>query len=397
MMGSAQRIFDGIIKPGFEAVAAEFEANFLLRGDTGAAFSAVVAGELVVDLWGGSADERCGKPWDGETIACIFSGSKGLVATCLLLLLERGLLDLDSPVAAYWPEFATAGKSHILVRHVVSHSAGMPGLLTPVSVTEATDDVSMARLLAEQAPICAPGVGLNYHALTFGWLSGELIRRIDGRSVGRMFAEEVARPLGLAAWIGLPIDQEPRVATLRRGENFGARSQARPEDEMLLWSMFENPPRFSSDPMPANSRYWRAAEIPASNGVASARAMARLYGCLASGGEIAGIRLLSADTIMRGTMPLSRGREPVIGREMAYGVGFQLQTPASLFGRPASAFGHDGAGGSMHGAWPALRTGFSYLTNTLLPSQGADPRSGALLDALYRCVDSPRARVERHG
>ncbi|MEQ1956468.1 serine hydrolase domain-containing protein [Mesorhizobium sp. CN2-181] len=389
-------VLNGIVKPGFEAVATEFEANFRHRGDTGAAFSAVVAGEMVVDLWGGWTDEQCRKSWDAETIACIFSGSKGLVATCLLLLLERGLLDLESPVAEYWPEFAAAGKDRILVRHVVSHCAGMPGLLTPVSVIDATNNVRMAQLLAEQPPICPPGIGLNYHALTFGWLSGALIRRIDGRSVGRMFAEDVARPLGLSAWIGLPADQEPRVATLKRGANFGVRTQARPQDETLVWSMFENPPRFSSDPMPANTRSWRAAEIPASNGMATARAMAYLYGCLGAGGEIAGFHLLAADTISHGTVPLCRGYEPVIGREMAYGVGFQLQTPASLFGRPATAFGHDGAGGSMHGAWPDLRTGFSYLTNTLLPSQGADPRSLALLDALHGCVDGAHASGSPH-
>ncbi|MDQ0390249.1 serine hydrolase domain-containing protein [Labrys monachus] len=378
----------GFVSPGYDAVAEQFRTNFHERGDSGAAFAAVVDGEIVVDVWGGQADRTSGRPWRSDTIAAIFSGTKGLVATCMLLLLERGRIELDRPVCAYWPEFAACGKDRMLVRHVVSHQACLPGLMTPVTVDEATDDVRMAQLLAGQAPIGEPGTQLHYHALTFGWLCGELIRRIDGRSVGRMFAEDVARPLGLDAWIGLPADQETRVAVLERGPGFGAQAQETPGTDRLAWSIWDNPPRFSADPLAMNTRSWRAAEIPAGNGIASARALALFYGCLARGGERDGIRILSPQTIGQGAECLARGVEPYLKRELAYGVGFQLQTEAAPFGEAAVAFGHDGAGGSMHGAWPELRTGFSYVTNTLLESEGRDPRSSSLLAALHGCVRS---------
>ncbi len=376
----------GLVSPGYEAVAEQFRINFRERGDRGAAFAAVVDGEIVIDIWAGWADQIKRSPWCSDTIAGIFSGTKGFVATCLLLLLERGQLDLDRPVCDYWPEFAAHGKEAVLVRHVVSHQAGLPGLTTPITVDEATDGLRMARLLADQPPICEPGTRLYYHALTFGWLCGELIRRVDGRSVGRMFAEDVARPLGLDAWIGLPLEQEPRVAVIERGPGFAAHAQGTAELDPVAWSIWENPPRFTSDPMPINTRSWRAAEIPAGNGIASARAAALLYGCLARGGDMGGVRILRPQTIEQGIRCLARGVEPYLQQTLAYGVGFQLQTDAGPFGNAAIAFGHDGAGGSMHGAWPELRTGFSYVTNTLLRSEGRDPRAVALLAALHDCI-----------
>ena len=377
----------GIVRPGYERVAAEFQENFRHRGDSsGAAFTAVVQGETVVDLYGGWANGGKSIPWHTDTIVGIFSGTKGFVAICLLLLLERGQLELERPVSAYWPEFAAQGKERTLVKHLVSHQAGLPGLMTAVTPEAATDHVRMAALLATQEPICEPGTQLHYHALTFGWLCGELIRRVDGRSVGQMFAQDVAQRLGLDAWIGLPADQEPRVALLVRGPGFGAPKPGGATTDRLAWSIWDNPPRFSSDPLPANCRYWRAAEVPASNGVASARAVARLYSCLANGGEIEGVRLLLPQTIASATRCLARGVEPFLKRDMAYGVGFQLQTESALFGKPLIAFGHDGAGGSMHGAWPALKVGFAYVTNTLIETEGRDPRSTALLDTLHDCL-----------
>jgi CubicO group peptidase (beta-lactamase class C family) len=378
----------GLVSPGYEAVTEQFEINLLERGDTGAAFAAVVDGEFVVDVWGGWADRISQRPWRADTIAGIFSGTKGFVATCLLLLIERGQLELDRPVSDYWPEFAVRGKDRILVRHVVSHHGGLPGLTTPVTAEEATDDIRMAQLLADQPAICEPGTRLYYHALTFGWLCGELIRRVDGRSVGRLFSEDVAQPLRLDAWIGLPAEEEPRVAMLERRPGFGTQKPGASGADRVAWSIWENPPRFSISPLPANARYWRAAEIPASNGVASARAAASLYGCLARGGEIGGVQILKPYTIERGTQCLARGLDPYLKRELAYGTGFQLQTETAPFGEVAVAFGHDGAGGSMHGAWPGLRTGFSYVTNTLFESDGQDPRSSALLAALHGCVRS---------
>jgi CubicO group peptidase (beta-lactamase class C family) len=376
---------EGTAAAGFEAVVAAFEGNLTERGDLGAAFAVYVDGRPVVDVWGGMADRAAGRPWRQDTIAGIFSGTKGLVATCVLMLIERGALELDAPVCRYWPEFAAEGKESVLVRHVVSHQAGLPGLTTPVTCEEVGDDVRMARLLAAQPALHPPGGGLYYHALTFGWLCGELVRRVDGRSVGRFLAEEVAGPLGLDAWIGLPAEQEPRVALLERGEGFGAqaREQQGPDTDPVAWSVWSNPPRYTSDPLPVNTRAWRAAEIPGSSGVASAASLARLYGCLARGGELDGVRLLTPETLEQGRTRLSYGAEPYLGEPMAFGIGYELQAAAPPSGPPADAFGHNGAGGSTHGAWPELRTGFSYISTTLQDLQGPDPRPTALLDALH--------------
>jgi CubicO group peptidase (beta-lactamase class C family) len=381
----------GLVLLGYEAVAEQFRLSFEQQGEHGAAFAAVVDGRLAVDLWGGCADRERGQPWRHDTLVGLFSGTKGLVATCLLLLVERGALDPERPVHAYWPEFAARGKEGILVRHLVSHHAGLPGLTTRVTPREATDDVRMARLLADQPAICPPGSRLYYHAMTFGWLCGELVRRVDGRSVGRFFADEVAGPLGLDAWIGLPAEHDARVAVLERGAGFGTQRRdgaAAHGGDRLAWSIWANPPRFATDPIPANLRYWRAAEVPGSNGTASARSLARLYGCLACGGMIDGVRLLQPQTIERGATCLARGVEPYVEETMAFGIGFQLQTEAARFGPAGVAFGHTGTGGSVHGAWPSSRVGFSYVTNTLREAGGADPRAVALLDALHDAVPS---------
>lgn len=379
----------GFLAPGFEGIAEEFERNLLERGDGGAAFAAVVDGVPVVDVWGGVKRGDTGDPWERDTLVGIFSGTKGFVATCLLQLVQRGKLNLEQPLCAYWPEFGANGKRDVLVRHVVSHRAGLPGLSTPVSSREATDPSRMAELLALQRPISPPGTRFHYHALTFGWLCGELIRRIDGRSVGRYFREEVADPLGLDAWIGLPAEQERRVATFRRGPGFGTGRADPPDDPALAriaWSIWHNPPRFSEDPLPANTRLWRAAEVPASNGIATARSVARLYGCLACGGEIDGIRVLSPEALAVGRTCLTRDVEPFLNEPMAFGTGFELQADGPRFGPVSAAFGHTGTGGSVHGAWPEFRTGFSYVTNTLHHSGGVDPRALALLRVLHDCL-----------
>lgn len=378
------------VAPGFEGVAAAFEANFAEHRELGAAFAAYVDGEPVVDLWGGIADRSCSAPWSADTLVGIFSGSKGLVAACIAVLVDRKMLDLEAPICSYWPEFAAQGKGGILVRDLVCHQAGMPGLLTPVSLEEAEDDVRMARLLAEQSPLSPPGSELRYHAVTFGWLCGELIRRVDGRSVGRFLADEIAAPLGLEVWIGLPESEERRVAVIEGDEAFTAEMEEfvcdRDVDE-VAWSIWANPPRFSEGQLAANLRSWRAAEVPATNAVVAARSLARLYGCLARGGELDGVRLFSAETAALVGRRLASGSDPVVGAELAYGVGFRVQTDERQLGPPADAFGHGGAGGSVHGAWPSLRTGFSYTPNMLGADAAVDPRAEALLEALHAAVE----------
>jgi CubicO group peptidase (beta-lactamase class C family) len=346
-----------------------------------------------VDLWSGIADRRSEAPWQHDTLVGIFSGTKGLVATCLLLLIERGLLELDVPVSRYWPEFSARGKQDVLVRDVVCHQAGLPGLLTPVSIEEATDDVRMAQLLAAQQTIVPPGTTPLYHAITFGWLCGELIRRTDGRSVGRLLREEIAQPLDLEIWIGLPERYEARVAFLERDAAFWRQHNAAvgdTEPDPVAWSIWSNPPRFSEGELAANRRAWHAAEIPATNGIVSARSMARLYGCLANGGSLAGVRILSPETIEAGRRCLARGHDPYLDAPLAFGTGFELQTCAMGLGPAPDAFGHTGAGGSVHGAWPSLKTGFSYAPNMLGSLSTMDPRADALLGSLHAALDRRR-------
>jgi CubicO group peptidase (beta-lactamase class C family) len=391
---SRMRYASGSVAPAFEGVVEAFERNFAERRDVGAAFAAYLDGVPVVDLWGGLADRRRGIPWRHDTLIGIFSGSKGLVAVCLLLLIERGQLALNVPVARYWPEFAANGKEDILVAHLVSHRAGLPGLLTPVTLDEATDSRRMAALLAAQAPIARPEEGLWYHPVTWGWLVGELVRRVSGRSVGRFFAEEVARPLGLEAWIGLPDRLQPRVAVMERAPGFevGFPIVEREADE-LTWSIFSNPPRFHGRELAANQWRWRAGEVPSTNAVVTSRSVARLYGCLARGGELDGFRLLRPETVERGRRCLARGTDPYVG-EMAIATGFGLQSADRYFGPPPDAYGHEGTRGSLHGAWPGLRVGFSYAPNVLARGDAEDPRAMRLLEALHAAVRGASRRTD---
>lgn len=395
MPGSGTARAQGSAAPGFEPVAEAFERNFAERGELGAAFAAVVDGEPVVDLWGGIADSRQARAWRQSTLVGVFSGSKGLVATCMALLVERGLLALDAPVCRYWPEFGAEGKEQILVGDVLTHEAGLPGLDTPVSVEEATDALRMAQLVAAQRPTSSPGSGPRYHAMTFGWICGELVRRVDGRSVGRFLHEEVAAPLELEVWIGLPTSRQEDVAFLERSPDFVREQNEVAVDrdaDPLAWSLWSNPPRFADGELAGNLRSWRAAEVPATSGIVAARSLARLYGCLARGGEIDGVELLAPGTLERVRSRVARGRDPYLG-EVAFAGGFEVQTADMALGPPKDAFGHAGAGGSVHGAWPGLRTGFSYAPNLLNSLGAADPRAVTLLDALHDAVGAHRARL----
>lgn len=378
-----ERTVSGAVEPGFESVAHAFEANFTERGETGAAFSAVVDGRPVVDLWGGMADGEADRPWGRDTVQLVFSGTKGLTATCLLVLADRGVLRLDAPVSQYWPEFGAAGKEAIRVCDVLAHRARMPGIPEPVMLGDLLDGAALAAMLARHAPSRDPRAD-TYHPLTWGWLCGEIVRRVDGRSVGAFFAEEIATPLGLELWIGLPEEEEHRVTRIELAPTW-VEPPPGPEDDALLASITANPPLFDQ-PLPWNRPDWHKAEMPASNAIGTARSFARLYGCLAAGGEVDGQRLLSAKTIEAGRRCLVDRFDPFQRRRTRFGAGFMLQTEQRLFGAPPDAFGHDGVGGSIHGAWPSRSTGFSYCTNQLRNDAPVDSRSQALLHALDRSL-----------
>jgi CubicO group peptidase (beta-lactamase class C family) len=379
------------IAPVFRPVLEEFERNFTDRGDLGASFAAVGRDRTLLDIWGGTADVDEGRHWDQHTLQLIFSGTKGLVATCMLILIDRFEITLDSPVRRYWPEFAGQGKENVLIRHVMAHQAGLPSLATRVEDNAIANDRRMAESLASQRPLVAPGEDIAYHALTFGWLCGELVRRVDGRTIGQFFADEVAAPLSLEIWIGLPAEFENRVATLYRRRETSQRSTpselAEPSCEPGWTS--QDPPVLMGDPSIWNTRLFHASEIPAVNGIASARSLARLYACLANDGELEGVRLLSPATVREARQCLARGQDLSSGLRVAFGIGFELQTERRILGPPPCAFGHSGAGGSVHGAWPRLGVGFSYAMNQMrsdIDTPQGDKRSQRLLRALFEAL-----------
>ncbi len=379
---SARCAAEGFVAPGYEAVAEEFERNFTERADVGAGFAAVQDGRLVVDLWGGLAAP--GRPWQRDTLQIIYSGTKGLMAACVLKLIERGQLALDDRLVRYWPEFGRHGKDTVRVRHVVSHGAGLPGVGTPLAEADWADYEKMEALLADQKLASDPDAFHCYHALTIGWLLGALIRRIDGRTLGGFFAEEIAGPLGLDAWIGLPEAEEPRVGRMLLGVGMGPLSAEQLADPVLR-SVWGNPPLFPDNDMAWNSRALHAAEIGGAGGIADARSMARYYGCMALGGTLDGVTVLEPETVALGRAELSRFMDPYIAEAMAFGTVWALQTPQMRFGPAPDAFGHSGAGGSIHGAWPRTRTGFSYVMNEMR-ADPTDARSRHLLARLHEIV-----------
>ena len=378
---SAVVVIHGYAAPGFERVVDAFRSNFVERGELGASFAAVRGADVLVDIWAGLADRAARRPWDRRTLGVMFSASKGLVATCLLILIDRGLLDVRTPVSTYWPEFAAGNKRDVLVIEAVSHRAGVPGLTPRITVLDVIDDERMAKLVAAERKL-TPASNLRYHALTFGWICGELVRRIDGRSVGHFFDDEIAQLLGLDAWIGLPEAHEARVATVEPGADWDSTIDL---TEPLARSIYANPPRFVDGFLVANTREWHASEIPATSGIADARSLARLYACLADEGRIDETRrLLSAETIRLARTRLAEGHDPYSVNPLAFGIGFEVATGLDEFGPPTDAFGHKGAGGSCHGAWPSHRLGFSYLMNEIRDEVlGGDPRANALLASLY--------------
>ena len=372
------------MEPGFGGVADAMAKNFARRGEVGAACCVYVDGRPVVDIHAGLADAATARPWRDNTIALAFSTTKGATAVCANLLIERGALDPDAPVARYWPEFAVKGKEGILVRHVLSHRAGLPVIEGTFTLEQALSWDPVVQQLATQAPRWEPGAAHGYHVRSYGWLVGELVRRVTGRSLGRFFAEEIAGPLGLDWWVGLPASEEPRVATLV--------PPAPPEDPQMreLMEAFLAPGTMTGDALTGpsdlfhydgmwNSRALHACELPSSNGIASAHAVARMYA--ATVGAVDGLRLLSPATVERARAVEADGPDRVLGLPMRYGLGFGLG-PSLPPACGAGAFGHAGAGGSLGFADPEARLGFGYVMNALQLGL-EDVRAETLVRAAY--------------
>ena len=383
---------EGTCEPGFEPVAEAFAENFRSRGDIGAAACVIVDGRRVVDVWGGHAAP--GTPWQRDTIVNVWSSTKGVVALAVQMLVDRGQLDLDTPVATYWPEFAAGGKAEIPVRYLLSHRAGLSGARAPLTVEDLSDWDKVVAALAASEPWWTPGTASGYHALTFGYLVGEVVRRISGRSVGRFVADEIAGPLGADVKIGLVDSDIARCATLTMdapppdSANAAMFAQLDPAVLAALANPSMAPPAAADI---ANADAWRRAEIPAANGHATATGLATVYAVLAQEGEHAGVRLLSPEAAERIREGQGRGVDLVLGLGNAglpneWALGVILSGPEGIYGPNPRSFGHSGFGGSFGMADPEARLAIGYVMNHMGNNLSGDPRQVALTEATYACL-----------
>ncbi|MFJ9732982.1 serine hydrolase domain-containing protein [Streptomyces sp. NPDC101171] len=377
----------GTVAEGFEPVRQAFAAGFELLGERGAAVAVYRHGRKVVDLWGGTRDVDGTAPWAPGTAQVVRSATKGVAAAALLLLHQRGELDLDAPVGEYWPEYKAAGKERTLVRHLLAHRAGVPVLDRPLTPEEAADPDLGAAAVAAQAPVWEPGTDHGYHAQTYSWLTGELIRRITARPVGAYIAEEIARPAGAELWLGLPEAEQGRVGRVGPVEAPQASGTLRTRPKRAVSEAYADPESLTRrafaaiTPLPdENAPAYRAAALPASNGIATADGLARFYASLI--GEVdGGARLFTPATMELARAEQSAGPDRVLVVGTRFGLGFMLHGSASPLLSPGS-FGHPGRGGSLAFADPETGVAFGYVTNGFRKSVTADPRAQALVRAV---------------
>ncbi|ODT81266.1 MAG: carboxylesterase [Pelagibacterium sp. SCN 64-44] len=385
----SQQIF-GTVEPGYEPVADAFILTLQEGGPAmGAALHIVRDGQTVVALWGGVADARTGRPWQKDTPSVIFSCTKGLVSILVARLVQEGKLDYDAPVSRYWSEFAAAGKAGVTVGQAMAHRAGLSAPRRDLSEDDIVDWGRMTAALAEQAPLWPPDSGYAYHALTHGWLAGEIVRRVTGKSVGRYFSDLVAAPLGVDAWIGLPEAQAERAAHLQVSPALSALwagEAAKPAPNWPYKAMTLGaalPADLVSEAGGFNKQRIRAAEIPGAGGVASAEALARIWSATVM--PMDGTRLIDAPVIAQATQVRSEG-PPIFGGDPPFsrwGYGFQLDSAARRY-IDDHCFGHDGAGGQVGFADPRRRIGFGFVTNWMMGPE--DQRATGIIDTLRNLV-----------
>ena len=375
----------------FARVRDAFAENFNKQGEVGAAVAVVVDGRPVVDLWGGYRDEKRTQPWTKDTLVNVYSTTKGLMAVCAHQLVSTGKLDLDAPVAKYWPEFAQAGKKDLPVRYLLSHRAGLPAISKPLPAEALFDWDVMCSALAEQRPWWKPGEKHGYHAMTFGFLVGELIRRITGQPPRDYMRTKLAAPLGADFQIGLTERDENRVAETIAAlppppgapNPLAALMSADPES--VTAKALANPPSVSA-PGVSNSKAWRRAQLPAANGHGTARALAQVYGALSRGGEIGGVRVIAPEAIRRFSEEQSSGPDEVLLMPTRFSLGFMMSLPGASMGPGTRSFGHPGAGGSLGFADPDAKIGFGYVMNQMNAGILIDQRATALIDAIYESL-----------
>ena len=390
-----EKVANGVVRGScdsrLKAVADEFIRNFNERGEIGASVCVRIDGQTVVDLWGGIAQGDTA--WEEDTIGIVFSCTKGATALCAHMLASRGELDIDAPVADYWPEFACKGKQDATVKMMLDHSVGLPALRTKVKPGGVYDFDYMCELLADEEPFWKPGIRNGYHMINFGWTVGELVRRVSGRSLGTFFREEVAEPLGIEFWIGMPEACEPRVAPVipwlpQPGADLGPFQQAMigdPESIQALSLM--NTGGFNP-----NSRECHASEIGGAGGISNARGLAGMYAPLACGGSLGDVKLVDAHTLARmGEISTATNEDATLLIPSRFALGFMKSMDNRR--RPtgdrdsailsAPAFGHVGAGGSIGFADPDARMSFGYSMNKMGEGILLNERGQSLVDAAY--------------
>jgi CubicO group peptidase (beta-lactamase class C family) len=404
-MTVSEVVVDGTVAPGFEGVRAAFEENFRRHGEVGASLGVYVDGEQKVDLWGGVADVANGRPWQRDTISIMYSATKGVVAVLAWLLAQRGDLDFDAPVGAYWPEFGGGGKAALPVRYIFTHQAGLPYLDERPMREEVLDGSRIVEILEKQEPVWEPGTTHGYHAVTYGWLASALIARVTGRSFRQVLADEITGVLGLDLHIGLPAADVPRVAKLvdwqppDPGVLDAIADPAVKDMMMALAAAMVDPASTFSRALTTNgalpvpdATIWNdprvyAAEIPAGNGISNGRSLARMYAATVS--EVGGIRLLTEATVDKARAEQVSGPDRTLVVPTRFSTGFQLPVPASPL-LSADSFGHSGLGGALGFADPRYRVGFGYVENQLRAATGTgDPRTRGIIAAVADAIGAP--------
>ena len=371
---------EGYCAEGFEGVRDAFVQNFASGDEVGASACVVHDEKVVVDLWAGAANPQ-GDPWQQDTIVNVYSTTKTMAALCMLMLADRGMIAFDAPVARYWPEFAQNGKEGVLVQHVMSHSAGLSGFDSRVEIEELYDWDRICKKLAAQAPWWEPGTASGYHALTQGYLQGEILRRVDGRTLGTFFKDEVAAPLKIDFHIGLDARHDHRV-----GEMVPPQVQLDNDSgtgDAIAARTFRS---FSLPGRAPETRAWRDAEIPAAGGFGNARAVARVHAALAAGGALGGVRLMSSETAEVARQRQTNGKDLVLGVWMLFGLGFGLMNPRIPFTPSPGAYYWGGWGGSITVVDPDTRTSIGYVMNKMGESTLGDKRSARIIDATYSAL-----------
>jgi CubicO group peptidase (beta-lactamase class C family) len=385
-----------------------FEKNINNGFELGGAVSVELKGKKIIDLWGGYTDQAKTIRWEENTIINVFSTTKGIAAICLLQLIEKGLLDLDKPVATYWPEFSENAKENIPVRYLFCHKSGLCGIKTPLKTGAFTDWNLICSELAKQSTFWEPGTAHGYHGLTYGYLIGELLRRIDGRTIGTYFREEIADPLDIDFWIGLPDSEFHRVSDIYPAKP-GLIEKLLPiltklpksffpnrlqilfdfnDTSTPTGAAFNNPKISNGDIFEANTSAWRQAEIPAANGHGSARSIAKLYGILANGGTRNEVHVLNPETIEIGRTTQSEGKDLVLGNmHTRFGLGFMLGTKDVSMGPNINSFGHGGAGGSLGFADPDNNISLGFVMNQMHQGITAWKTATEVADSVYKTLE----------